>query len=222
MAAAAGGWRRCGWMCGACTAPPAPQVRLAGVHILLPAGAPRLTRPAERVHHGCLLLHHGWHRAVLLLSNQQLHHSAAAAAAAAAALLHLCHAAAFGGGCTLLAFPPPAGAAVEVALQLVPGVRSAAVSLTVQQAEVRYAPSAGGKAFEQSLVDAVEGCGFEATGGGRMGPPWHAAMPVSCIWFVRHAAPATAPACPTAQFPPSPFLPSSLPFSPLSPPPLPS
>lgn len=57
--------------------------------------------------------------------------------------------------------------AVEVALQLVPGVRSAAVSLTVQQAEVRYAPSAGGKAFEQSLVDAVEGCGFETTVIGR-------------------------------------------------------
>lgn len=61
---------------------------------------------------------------------------------------------------------PPRCAAVEAALQLVPGVQSAAVSLTVQQAEVRHAASACGKAFEQSLVDAVEGCGFEATGGG--------------------------------------------------------
>ncbi len=81
-------------------------------------------------------------------------------------LLGLLHASVAAATClqSVLPLRPPAAAAVEAALQLVPGVRSAAVSLTVQQAEVRYAASAGGKAFEQSLVDAVEGCGFEATG----------------------------------------------------------
>ncbi|KAL4423767.1 hypothetical protein ABPG75_001068 [Micractinium tetrahymenae] len=59
--------------------------------------------------------------------------------------------------------------AVEAALQAVPGVQSAAVSLAVQQAEVRYnagtVAGAGGSglSIEQQLVAAVEDCGFEAS-----------------------------------------------------------
>lgn len=87
--------------------------------------------------------------------------------------------------------PPSAHcAAVEAALQLVPGVRSASVSLTVQQAEVRYAAPAGGKAFEQSLVDAVEGCGFEATGAAGAGLPNRLAVPAGmrCTLYHCHAS----------------------------------
>lgn len=54
--------------------------------------------------------------------------------------------------------------AVEAALAAVPGVQSAAVSLSTHQAEVRHGAGGGGKALEQALLDAVEGCGFEATG----------------------------------------------------------
>jgi copper chaperone CopZ len=61
-------------------------------------------------------------------------------------------------------------AAVEAALVKVQGVQSASVSLTVQQAEVRHS---GGSGLEQRLVEAVEGCGFEATGEGG-GPGWPA------------------------------------------------
>jgi len=58
---------------------------------------------------------------------------------------------------------------VEAALLAVPGVQSAAVSLTVQQAEVQWDPaevtsSGGSDAFERQLVEAVEACGFEAAG----------------------------------------------------------
>ncbi|KAL4446311.1 hypothetical protein ABPG77_003118 [Micractinium sp. CCAP 211/92] len=59
--------------------------------------------------------------------------------------------------------------AVEAALQAVPGVQSAAVSLAVQQAEVRYnagtVAGAGSSSLsiEQQLVAAVEDCGFEAS-----------------------------------------------------------
>lgn len=64
----------------------------------------------------------------------------------------------------------PTLAAVEAALQAVPGVQSAAVSLAVQQAEVRYnagtVAGAGSSSLsiEQQLVAAVEDCGFEASG----------------------------------------------------------
>lgn len=64
---------------------------------------------------------------------------------------------------------PPA-VAVEAALQAVPGVQSAAVSLAVQQAEVRYnagtVAGAGSSSLpiEHQLVAAVEDCGFEASG----------------------------------------------------------
>ena len=66
--------------------------------------------------------------------------------------------------------PPRLPAAVEAALLKVPGVQSASVSLTVQQAEVLYsAAAAGGKGggMEEQLVAAVEGCGFEAAGNPR-------------------------------------------------------
>lgn len=59
--------------------------------------------------------------------------------------------------------------AVEAALAAVPGVQAAAVSLTVQQAEVRYRAAVGGKALEAALVAAVEGAGFEAAGERRCG-----------------------------------------------------
>lgn len=59
--------------------------------------------------------------------------------------------------------------AVEAALAAVPGVKSAAVSLATQQAEVRYSGTAiatsgdSSASLERQLVAAVEGCGFEAT-----------------------------------------------------------
>lgn len=56
-------------------------------------------------------------------------------------------------------------AAVEAALQALPGVDSAAVSLTVHQAEVQYRTAGGDTAanIEAQLVAAVQGCGFEAS-----------------------------------------------------------
>ena len=62
-------------------------------------------------------------------------------------------------------------AAVEAALLKVQGVQSASVSLTVQQAEVRHS---GGSGLEQRLVEAVEGCGFDATGEG--GGLWYGGL----------------------------------------------
>lgn len=60
--------------------------------------------------------------------------------------------------------PASCPAAVEAALAAVPGVQTAAVSLTTHQAEVRYAAAAGGKVLERALIDAVEACGFDAVG----------------------------------------------------------
>ncbi len=49
-------------------------------------------------------------------------------------------------------------------MQALPAVESAAVSLTVHQAEVQYRPAGGDTAadLEAQLVAAVQGCGFEA------------------------------------------------------------
>ena len=104
--------------------------------------------------------------------------------------------------------------AVEAALQAVPGVQSAAASLTVHQAEVRYgagaaaAAAAGGSPpFEQQLVEAVEACGFEATGGcaghapGCSRPATAAACCAACGLCAALAA--TAFALPTSPPPPS-------------------
>jgi Cu+-exporting ATPase len=49
--------------------------------------------------------------------------------------------------------------AVEAALRALPGVHNADVALLSNSATVRYSPA---KTTEQELLDAVEGCGFEA------------------------------------------------------------
>jgi Cu+-exporting ATPase len=62
---------------------------------------------------------------------------------------------------------------VEAALRALPGVASAEVALLSQQAIVRCAP---GACSQEAVVEAVEGCGFEArvlsssSGGGQRGP----------------------------------------------------